>query len=225
MINWPKYGIERSKKDFEMLNIKNVLEPNLSEEFSQLRSELLDIRNQIFEEYDFDKGIHEKYVFDLNFGLKIYELLREKYELDNRTASEDDIWRYLSIKVIPDIVHSRWNFNPDRYFLLSRRIWLKQIWWYIHLSWQGNYQSTYKILKNNTTDTILNLVERPGLGYNIQLYREIMRQYSYHQDDSRLLLRKVLVLNTAKVKTIYPGLNQGGIEDYVSTLFEVVELK
>ena len=37
----------------------------------------------------------------------------------------DDLWRYVSIKIIPDIVHSRWGFNEDHFFKTSRRIWLK----------------------------------------------------------------------------------------------------
>ncbi|MEC6749229.1 DUF6339 family protein [Marinilactibacillus sp. XAAS-LB27] len=224
MINWPKYGVEKASKDFENLDIKNIIKPELNNGFKMIREKLLNLRDDIFEEYNFDSGIKEKYTFDLNFGLGLYELLKEEFKLDNRTASEDDIWRYLSIRIIPDIVHSRWNFNSDRFYMMSRRIWLKQIWWYIHLSWQGDSESTFEVLKNNTTDTILNLVERPGLGYNIKLYREIMNQYKNYQDDDRMLLRKVLVLNTAKVKSIHPNLNQGGIKKYVENLFKVVNV-
>ena len=87
----------------------------------------------------------------------------------------------------------------------SRRIWLKTIWWYVHLSWQNNINETYNILINNTTDTILQLVERPGLGYNVELYRELMKQYNNYEDSSRNLFRTVLKLNTAQMLTTVPN--------------------
>ena len=80
----------------------------------------------------------------------------------------------------------------------------KTIWWYVHLSWQNNINETYNILINNTTDTILQLVERPGLGYNVELYRELMKQYNNYEDSSRNLFRTVLKLNTAQMLTTVP---------------------
>lgn len=103
--------------------------------------------------------------------------------------------------MIPDIVHARWGMNASHFYQTSRRIWLKTIWWYIHLSWQNSIDETYKILIGNTTDTILQLVERPGLGYNVELFREIMKQYANYSDSSRNLFRTVLKLNTAKILT------------------------
>ena len=95
--------------------------------------------------------------------------------------------------------------------------WLKNIWWYIHLSWNNDEQTTHDIIRNNTTDTILNLVERPGLGYYVDVYREIMKRYSDCND--RDLFRKVLKLNTARLLTTSPELVDGGIEAYVEGLF------
>lgn len=223
MLNWPSYGIERAEKDFQQLTVGNSIHPQLSQEFQELREVLIIKRDEVFDRYMLDQGIKEKYVFDLNYGLAIYEVLKNEFNLDNRTASNDDVWRYISVKVIPDVVHSRWNFNEDHFYKMSRRIWLKQIWWYINLSWCGDADSTYTILKNNTTDTILNLVERPGLGYNKELFREIMKQYASCNDESRVLLRKVLVLNTARIQLISPELIEGGIEKYVQDLFEAVD--
>ena len=112
--------------------------------------------------------------------------------------------------------------NETRY-ITSRRIWLKNIWWYIHLSWNGSSKRTYEILKNNTTDTIQQLVERPGVGYYVSLYREIMFQYSTINDPSRFLFRKVLKLNTALLPVTYPELISGGIKEYVGYLFRKVQ--
>src|SRR5699024_2789395 len=89
-----------------------------------------------------------QYEFDLLFGLEVYEILNESIGFNNRVASNDDIWRYLMIRVIPDITHARWGKSEDRFFKTSRRIWLKTIWWYIELSWKDNKENTYEILKN-----------------------------------------------------------------------------
>ena len=55
------------------------------------------------------------YTFDLLFAIKLYEILGTNNTFCNRVASDDDIWRFLSIRVIPDIVHSRWGMNETRY--------------------------------------------------------------------------------------------------------------
>ena len=99
---------------------------------------------------------------------------------------------------------------------------MKQIYWYVNLGWQGSYEETFNTLKNNTTDTIMNIVERPAEGYNIELVREILKQYTRYNDTSRKILRKVLVLNTALIKSNSPEFFDGGITKYVQHLFERV---
>ena len=227
MINWEniKYDINNAKKDFDKLEVNiNSIEPiDLSTEFIDIRNKIISARNELYEIYNFDYANKLDYKFDILFGIKLYEILDEDNSFFNRYASNDDIWRYLSVKVLPDIVHARWEFNEAHFYKTSRRIWLKTTWWYIHLSWQNDSNMTYEILKNNSTDTILQLVERPGIGYNIELYREIMKQYSLYEDPSRNLFRKVLKVNTAKLLTTSPELVNGGIKNYVSSLFEAVK--
>lgn len=222
MFSWPDYTLNEAEKDFERLDINSINNINLDAEFEALRSNLLSARDDIYDEYGLDAGIgqYEKYEHDLELGLALYESLKGKIE--PRDISKDDIWRYLSIKVVPDIIHPRWGLNADHYYRMSRRIYLKQLWWYIHLSWNTDTHTTRNLLKNNSTDTILNLVERPGLGYNVELYREIMKQYADYSDLSRQILRQVLILNTARRKVISPELTDGGIPGYVRSLFDTV---
>lgn len=77
-----------------------------------------------FDEYHLDAAEKLGYTFDLLFAIKLYEILGTNNNFCNRVASDDDVWRFLSIRVIPDIVHSRWGMNETRY-ITSRRIWLK----------------------------------------------------------------------------------------------------
>nr|WP_263314753.1 hypothetical protein [Mammaliicoccus sp. Marseille-Q6498] len=227
MINWEsiRYDVGRAQMDFEKLEVKATsLEPiNYREDMKELREKLLLIRDDIFEKFEYDNANKLDYKFDLVFGLKLYQLLNEEIGFTNRVATNDEIWRYLSICVIPDIVHSRWELNAERFYKTPRRIWLKTMWWYIHLSWSGNEEDTFNILKNNTTDTVVQLVERPGIGYHTEMYREIMLQYSKVNDTSREVFRRLLKLNTATILTTSPELVEGGIKQYVKDLYNSVE--
>lgn len=196
----------------------------LSEDLRKLMTDVLsDLQ---IGETDINK---KPYDFDLRFGLKMYELmLTDKYRMTPRYASDDGVWRYLSIKVVPKIVFLRWGLNPSRFWKEPRRVWLKTLWWYIYLSWQGSREETFEVLKGNTTDEIVQLVERSGpSGYRVELSRKIIERYGRLPDEqktrSRQLFRRVLKLNTARVKVMEPALLPGGESQYVKELFDYFE--
>lgn len=202
----------------------------LNRDFMKLRGNLIHSFESVMNNSDLDitkiKG--NEYKIDLNFGLLMYEVLNKEYNFNMRLASTDGIWRYISIMVIPDIVEKRWGLKASRFWKDSRRMWLKTLWWYIHLSWQGSRENTYKILRTNTTDEIAQLVERSGVnGYRIDLYRSIMSEYGSisKEDKTRKsgLFRKIMKLNTIRTKVVEPGLTCGGIDNYVRELFEYFE--
>lgn len=221
MINWDaiQYSVGDAKRDFDALNINTTsVDPiRMSDEFSSLRNMLVQSRNNVFDEGAFDYSNKLDYKFDLMFGIELYRLLDSSIGFTPRTASSDDVWRFLSVQVIPDVVHARWGLKDEHFYKTPRRIWLKTIWWYVHLSWKNNAEDTYEILKRNSTDTILQLVERPGIGYNIEIFRSIMEKYSSYTD--RDLFRRVLKLNTARLLAISPELMDGGVPAYVNELF------
>ena len=221
MINWDgiQYSVSDAERDFEALKVNTTsIEPVImSDEFISLRNKLIQSRNAVFEQGEFDYVNKLDYKFDLMYGIEIYKLLESSIGFTGRTASNDDVWRFLSVQVIPDVVHSRWGMNEDHFYKTPRRTWLKTIWWYIHLSWNNNEEETFNILKNNSTDTILQLVERPGIGYNISIFRTLMLKYSDYTD--RDLFRRVLKLNTARLLAVSPELMDGGVSAYVDELF------
>lgn len=208
----------------------------LSESYKDLSVELRKIRAGILglkaaqPNYKFD---HKKYDYDLEFGLEMYSMFKEKYSEDFslRNLSNNSFWIYLSVSVIPDIVAERWGENNQvRSYKTPRRIWLSSLWWYIHLSWQGDKESTREVLLENSTDHILNLVERAGRGYDKQLYRSIMYYYSKLSNDLKVInnrptFRGALVLNTMHIKIVEPQLMDGGYDIYVLHLFEKLGLK
>ena len=87
---------------------------------------------------------------------------------------------------------------------------------------EDSYHKTYDILKNNSTDDILNLVERSGNdGYRVDVYRRIMTEYAETdlRKSVKQLLRKVMVLNTARTTLVEPALAEGGVNGYVKELY------
>lgn len=216
-----QYNINDAITDYELLktNTKFIEPRDINGYFIELRKKLIKHRDYIFDTFNLDYVNSLDYKFDLHFGLGLYEILQNDKNFSNRVATNNDFWRYLSIRVVPDIVQARWSKNgsEDRFYKQNRRIWLKAMYWYIHLSWQGSHDMTLDVLKNNSTDTVVQLVERAGQGYNIGLYREIIKQYA--KNDDRKLFRSVMKLNTAMLINVSPELVDGGITTYVRNLF------
>lgn len=191
--------------------------------YKSIRSSILDAYNVAFQKYNRDKT--GGYRVDLEFGLNVYEFLTKEKNMTPVDAANDDIWRYIQMKIVPDLVMKRWkpkdkNVNDIRFWKDSRRIWIKSLWWYVHLSYQGNIDDTRKILINNTTDEISQLVERPGSGYRVNLCRAIMKRYSESPKHHHNLLRNIMKLNTVKCVTLEPLLFESGIDGYTEELFK-----
>lgn len=165
---------------------------------------------------------NNKYKFDCYFGRELFKIFNiEKYKIREREASNDDLWRYIQVKIVPEIINYRWKGNiTPRIYAQSNRLYLKTLWWYYYLSYNTSIDHTCELLlyPSNTTDTIVALVERSGKkGYRVDLYREIMKQKSENALDIDEF-RKLMVLNSAKIKNINPSLTTNGVEGYVKEL-------
>lgn len=176
------------------------------------------------------------YYIDVHLGLALYEYLWKQPEFSMRVAANDGFWRYLSLNIAPDVVAQRWGKdNSDHYWSKPTRIWFRSIWWYVHLAWQGDIESTRKVLETSffTTDTILNFEERNGRkGTCVDAYREIIKLYSVVPEEvikengrgrggnSDDLFRVVMKLNTAKMMVMEPALCLGGESAYAKSLFK-----
>lgn len=207
--------------------------PPLDGDYSVLRNDLTALFWSVMASAE-GKGFKPRdYYTDAQFGLLLYTYLSQKDWFSLRLAADDGFWRYLSLKVIPDAVAVRWGKDNDsHYWSTPGRIWLKQIWWYVYLSWTTDEATTRKILEspNCSTDTILNFVERTGKkGTCVDAYRWII--YLYSMIPSRLvseykkqgknhdLFRVVMKLNTARMMVVEPALCIGGYCGYAKKLF------
>jgi hypothetical protein len=191
--------------------------------YSELRNKVIDT----YVQYQ-DAGGYE---LDIRVGLCLYAELNNKSGFTTVLANDDDIWRYLSCKVFPDITYLRYppsktdqneghRLNTKRFYLHTRRIWLKTLWWYIHLSWQGTEKTTYNVLKDFGTDTISDFIERPGKGYRLPLYRAIMKEYSRVNNKSANLFNRIQKQNLVNCRNVEPALTEGAEKGYAKRLIE-----
>lgn len=223
-MEWKKLNKNDSYEDYLRIIVNGNATEECDESYLELRDCLKDAYDDLIKVCKIENGeVLDKYKFDCYFGLKLYEILSNtSFNLKEHDASDDGIWRYLQLHVVPDIVKSRVGVNEDAFYKKSNRLYLKRIWWYIHLSMYDNdLDKAREIVLNpmNNTDTILQLVDRCGRqGYRVDLYREIM----YFKSKNRVSgeeFRNILILNNAKVRVIDPYLVNGGIKQYVEKLF------
>jgi len=213
----------RAASIFETFTETNLESPErLGRIAKELQQDLEAAYQSIQDDVDVTK---DRYKFDLYYGLEMYELLQDKYHFTERIASQPNFWRYLSICMIPHVVYQRQGLKEKVFYEDTTRIWLRQIWWYIHLSWQGDKEATYEILKNNTTDTVVQLVDRSGKrGFKINLTRHLMYELGTRDiQQKEKVFRQIMKLNTAQLSLIEPELVIGGIRAYTSNLFSYVK--
>lgn len=202
----------------------NFQAERLSDEYKKIREGIKSIVINVKSEHPNAR----EYEFDLAVAVPLYILLTKEFGMNERIASNDGVWRYLSLKVVPDVVLTRWGYKEARFWKESRRIWLKVLWWYIYLSWQGNEKDTYNTLIDNTTDIVVQLVERPGpQGYRVETCRVLMKRLCElkYSGNKAEVFRKIMVLNTARLKVVEPGLFEGGEGEYIGQLFDYFSLE
>lgn len=207
--------------------------PHVNGEYAVIRNDLASLFESVLTSAEEKSSKARDYYIDAQFGILLYMYLAKKAWFSLRLASDDGFWRYMSLKVIPDAVAERWGKDNDsHYWSTPGRIWLKQIWWYVHLSWRIDIDTTRKILEspNCSTDTILNFVERTGKkGTCVDAYRWIVYLYSMipphlvseykKRGKNHDLFRIVMKLNTARMMVVEPALCAGGYEGYATKLF------
>src|SRR5699024_4016110 len=102
MFNWAVYSHTKAESDIELLESypRRLIDDKVPNEYKELRAMFIQARDEIYENYNIDeKGIDRfKYTFDLEFGLELYRILNQSFTFTNRAASNDDIWKFLSIK-------------------------------------------------------------------------------------------------------------------------------
>lgn len=221
---------ELSREDSK--NIFQTLNASFDEEFfGGLDNDYLQIRRDLLEIHNKYEGLKD-YKYDLEFGLSIYEYFNSKNWFNENVASNYGFWRYLCIKVVPDIIVKRHGLVAAYYYEKNVRIYLSTLWWYIHMSYQGDMVSTKECLESLNTDYILQLVERPGReGTYIEISREMMKRISKLPKEelnkkigNANLFRRILIQNTAKVNN-FNLLLENDSQGYVENILQACNTK
>lgn len=192
---------------------------SLDYEYTQIRNDLINIF------YNCKK--YSDYKLDLEFATSIYEYFNSKPWFNENVASNYDFWRYLSIKVVPDIINERHGLVASYFYEKNVRIYLSTMWWYIHMSYQGDIETTKSCLEKLNTDYILQFVERPGReGTYIEITREIINRISKLPKEvlnkkvgNANLFRRILIQNTARIEN-YNLILENNAKKYVDNLLQ-----
>lgn len=221
-------GIEKNSEEAFNTLLEGWKEGKFSDEVD---AEYRVIRDKIFAEYSKCKN-KGGYEIDLRVGLALYELLlKDEYKLNPIYANDDDIWRYLSVRVFLDITYLRMPksdrfgvyFSHDRVYKHTKRIWIKQLWWWIHLGWQGDVESTYEVLKNYGSGCISQVLERAGKGYRVDIIRTLLKKTAERRLYSKNLQNEfmaLMMLYYAKTFVIEPTLVDGGIDAFLDRILD-----
>jgi len=219
-MKWTTLNRTLARRRFEeMASSGTFASPELTPEFAALRERLLRAIPAFSKGGDSGAG-----AYDVAAGLALYQILHAA-GMDVRSAADDGVWRFLSLKVVPDLVVARWpKMQEDRFWNSRSRVWMRAVWWLVHLTWQGAEEPTRAVLSDVTTDTIVQLVERPGRGgFRIELSRTLFRERS-QKKMTQAQFRSLMKLNTARVLVSEPWFCDGGVEGYVRELHAYVRL-
>lgn len=218
----------------------NFIDTNKPIDSSKLSKEHLEIREFFNQKYNELKlNTNDNYNLDLELGLSFYTFINSKKYFNNLYACDYDFRRTIAVFDIPNIIADRFGLDKGseaHFYSKGTRVYPFALYRYIHLSRQGDVSSTREVLKGNTTDEIMQVVERPGKeGVNISLYRQIMKEYSnkkYNELKKKIkkmpnatsnftLFRMILIRHTEKSLIFCPETFPGGIENYIKMLFDV----
>ena len=240
---------EAKEKFIEMYNDNDQSLYNRMNNYSEylnsecdLNDDYRDLRAEVFNKYktivNGDNAQRMAYKLDAQLAVFLYSALNS-YGMNIRYAGTDEVWYYLNTIVFPDILYFRWGLNDDRYWRNKQRLYLKTLWWYVHLAARfknGEFDEaeTLKILqgKGMGTDSLAQVVERTGtLGYRIDLMRCIMYQFylTVNAPNSTVrnaseYFRGIMKLVTSRTFSVNPVLSsfneQYGLETFTKRLLK-----
>lgn len=195
--------------------------------FSNLDESYLEMRKTILSWLS-EHPLTKNYDFDLFLALKLYSYFNNGIleGFNESIASNYGFWRYVCIKVVPDIIIERHGLIKEYFYAKNVRLYIPTLWWYIEMCYQGSVDKTYECLKDKSTDYILQIVERPGRdGMFLEVSRLIVHYLSILPDGvvsaecgGQTLLRRVMIQNTARGSN-YNMILDNKADEYVRSIF------
>ena len=103
-MDWIRLNLKKAHEEYELMVKNSNYEPKCSGEYENLKK---DIYNIFYESVN-ELGIKVEevkttaYKIDYIFGIKLYVLLKNKYDFNENLAENDEIWRYIQLMVCPE---------------------------------------------------------------------------------------------------------------------------
>ena len=204
----------------------------LDGEYRELRGRMREVFESVEERRKVDK-LPRDYATDLFCGLALHEFL-ESHGFGMWQAADDNVWRYIAIFAISDIVHERLGGGflekKDAFSgVRSSRFWVKNIWWYVYLSLVVSssgtidYQKTESILRRNDTDILAGVVDHQGRGFRVALFRKMMSMFDEFCQSGRLICSREDVfrylIKEYQIRTAVVDPDLEGIETFLKEIF------
>lgn len=190
--------------------------PDLNDAYSKIRSDIMEMFDETLEKYKFG------YEFDAELGLRLFTYFTDN-GMTEADAANDDIWRFIQMKVVPDIICRRWpfkdnKFNDKRFWSAPGRLYLKVIWWYLNIIWAGSEDETREYMSSLD---ISQITDRSGKrGTRIAVYKEILHVFSSIDPSKRTgLIDRVLMLNDSYCSVMEPELMDCTLHEYAVGLY------
>ncbi|WP_422934345.1 DUF6339 family protein [Sinomonas sp. P47F7] len=160
---------------------------------------------------------------NIDFDREVACLIYEEMEILPADAASNDVWNFLNLRVLADILVWRWgtwhedgwNVSPDRLFQFQRTAF-GRLWWRSHLLGP-------EAVKHLGEDQVVQLVERPRISGYPPLARSVSRRLladvsGNSRDD---LLRVVMKrLGRRLAVTHVHGMAQDQLDSFVDQVFD-----
>lgn len=89
--------------------------PEVEGDYLKIRKDIQEFNQKVRSECP-DSIAKKDYYIDAHIGILLYDYLWRVPGFNLRAAANDDFWRYLSIKVIPDVVAERWGYDNESHY-------------------------------------------------------------------------------------------------------------
>lgn len=116
------------------------------------------------------RNITGAHTFDVLAAIQLHRRL----SIHPHEASKDGVWEFFTCVLLPDVV--RWRFpgsgvTSDERFLGGVRNVFARLWWRAYLLFEPSHYDPYRLLKFLNEDEIVQITERPVIGFNQRLTR------------------------------------------------------
>lgn len=170
------------------------------------------------------------HAFDILVSIQLHRQLR----IHPHEASKEGVWEFFTCVLLPDVV--RWRFpgsgkTVEERFLGGARNVFSRLWWRAYLLSDTNQPDPYRFLKYLSEDELVQITERPLLGFNERLSKLTVEAFMEIMDRHKRAPRMELMrefqkhLNRAAPLMSFDAMDDADLRSWIRALFSKVALQ